>query len=48
MGILEAGEAEGTQSIIMALFIPHRCPKCFESVMLKASPQVIWKSKVHW
>ena len=34
MGILEAGEAEGTQSIIMALFIPHRCPKCFESVTL--------------
>ncbi len=32
----------------MALYIPHRCPKCFESAMLKASPQVIWKSKVHW
>ncbi len=34
MGILEAGEAEGTQSIIMALYIPYRCPKCFESVTL--------------
>jgi hypothetical protein len=34
MGIFEAGEAEGAQSIIMALSIPHRCPQCFASVTL--------------
>ena len=34
MGIFEASEAEGAESIIMGLYFPHRYPKYFESVTL--------------
>jgi hypothetical protein len=34
MGIFEERKAEGAQSLIMPLYIPHKCPKCYESVTL--------------